>query len=152
MNNLVVIKKAQIIFRNFSGSAKRFNEEGRRNFCVLLTDDMANVMERDGWRIHWPAETNPDRDRLLPYLKVNVSFSKIPPVIYLVSSKGKKMLNEDTVKILDWAEIDHVDMKLNKSRNNGAYLRSLWVFIVEDELEEMYHNIPDLDTEDYADD
>ena len=52
--------------------------------------------------------------------------------------------------MLDWAEIENIDLTINPSHwevngNSGikAYLRSAYVTIYEDELDELYSNVPD---------
>ena len=44
----VELRNAQITFRNFSGQKKQFNEEGRRNFCVILDNETGEKMAADG--------------------------------------------------------------------------------------------------------
>lgn len=149
MRNTLTIENAKIAFRNFSGKEGKFNPAGRRNFCLFLNDDLALKMEQDGWNIKTLVPKN-DEDDPQKYVQVTVSFGKIPPKIVLITHSGKTMLNEDTVNILDWAEIENVDLIINPSEWNvngktgiKAYLKSMYITIVEDELEEKYSNVPD---------
>ena len=149
VKNNIVIENAKIGFRNFSGKEGRFNPAGRRNFCVFLDEEIGQVLQNDGWNVRWlePKDKNEDP---VPYLQVSVSFDNIPPKILLVSSRGKTLLNEDTVDIVDWAEIDNVDLIIRPynwsvSGKSGvkAYVKSMYITIVEDEFEAKYNNVPD---------
>ena len=149
MRNTLTIENAKIAFRNFSGKEGKFNPAGRRNFCLFLDDDLALKMEQDGWNIKTLVPKNDD-DEPQKYVQVTVAFGKILPKIVLITHSGKTMLNEDTVNILDWAEIENVDLMINPSewevggkKGIKAYLKSMYITIVEDELEEKYRTVPD---------
>jgi hypothetical protein len=149
VKNNIVIENARIGFRNFSGDAGKFNPAGRRNFCVFLENDFAKVLEEDGWNVRW-LQPKDDGGDLVPYLQVAVSYDNIPPKILLISSKGKTILDETTVNLLDWAEIKEVDLIIrpynwNVSGKSGvkAYVKSMYVTIVEDEFESKYYDVPD---------
>lgn len=150
----ISIENARIGFRNFTGKEGRFNPAGRRNFCVFLDKDLGDVLERDGWNVRW-LEAREEGEEPQPYLQVAVSYDNIPPKIVLVSSKGKTLLNEETVNIVDWAEIDKVDLIIrpyNWSMHEGtrnektgvkAYVKSMYITIAEDEFESKYYDVPD---------
>lgn len=149
VNKNIVIEHARIGFRNFSGKEGKYNPSGRRNFCVFFESDMAKTLEQDGWNIRWlePRDENEDRQA---YLQVAVSFDNIPPKIILISSKGKTQLDEDGINILDWAEIENVDLIIrpynwNVNGKDGvkAYIKSMYVTLVEDEFENKYLDVPD---------
>lgn len=145
----ISIENAEIRFRNFSGKEGRFNPAGNRNFCVILDDDLAKCLEEDGWNVKWlnPKEEGDDPR---PYLKVSVNFGNIPPRIILITSRGKTCLDEESVNILDWAEIENVDLIIRPynwdvAGKTGikAFLKSIYVTIVEDEFESKYYSVPD---------
>ncbi len=149
IKNNIVIENAQIGFRNFSGNAGKFNPAGRRNFCVFLETEMGKTLEKDGWNVRWLDPRDEDEDPR-PYLQVAVSYDNIPPRIILVTSKGKTVMDDSTVSILDWAEIDTVDLIIRPynwsvSGKGGvkAYIKSMYVTIVEDEFESKYYDVPD---------
>ena len=140
----IVIEGARIGFRNFSGKEGRYNPEGKRNFCVFLDDEMGNVLENDGWNIRWLQPRNEEDDKV-PYLQVAVNYENIPPKIVLITSEGKTILDEDTVNILDWAEISNIDLiirpynwEVNGKKGVKAYVKSMYVTIIEDEFEKKY--------------
>lgn len=145
----IVIEDARIGFRNFSGEAGKFNPAGRRNFCVFLDHELGEVLQQDGWNVRWLKPRDEDESEK-PYLQVAVSYDNIPPKIVLVTGRGKTLLDESTVNILDWAEIANVDLIIRPynwsvSGNSGvkAYVKSMYVTLVEDEFESKYYDVPD---------
>lgn len=152
MNNkgTLTFENARILFRNFSGNPSRFNAAGNRNFCLVLDDPkLVKELEDDGWNIRYLQPRDPD-DEPLPYTQVRVYYPSgesraRPPKIVLITSNGQTPLNEDTVGLLDTAEIANVDMivrgapwEMNGRHGVKGYLNSLYVTIVEDELEKKY--------------
>lgn len=149
VKNNIVIENAQIGFRNFSGNAGKFNPAGRRNFCVFLEQELGKVLENDGWNVRW-LQPKDEAEDPRPYLQVSVSYDNIPPKIVLVTKKGKTILDDTSVNILDWAEISSVDIIIRPynwevSGKGGvkAYVKSMYVTIVEDEFESKYYDVPD---------
>lgn len=151
----ITIEDAKLIFRNFSGKKTDFNKEGNRNFCVVLSDDLAEKLEADGWKVKYrkPREDDPEQYRT-PYLYVKVQFGMYPPKVVLVTSRGKKLLDEESIGQLDWSRIQYADVQIRpynypaiQGRPAGvsAYLKSLYVTIIEDQLDSKYADIPDLD-------
>lgn len=143
------IENAQIRFRNFSGNEGKFNAKGIRNFCVLLDQRTAEMLKQDGWNIHYlkPRDENEPEQA---YMQVRVSYLKIPPQVFLMNNGRKTTLMEDTVHILDWAEIQSIDLVINGSKwdVNGktgvkAYLKRAYVTLVPDRFGEKYRDIPD---------
>ena len=49
----ITIEGARIVFRNFSGKEGRFNPPGKKNFCVLLDNELASNLKDDGWNVKW---------------------------------------------------------------------------------------------------
>ena len=149
MNNNLVIENARIVFRNFSGKEGKYNPPGRRNFCVLLDDDISEPLKKEGWNVRY---LNPRDQEESPqaYLQVAVNYDYIPPKIFMVTKKGKTLLGEEEVGMLDWAELDNVDLvirpynwEVNGKKGVKAYIKSLYATIVEDEFEDKYYDIPD---------
>jgi hypothetical protein len=137
------------LFRNFSGEEGRFNAKGKRNFNVLLTDDEAKRMEADGWNVKY-LQPREEGDAPQPRLEVSVHYGRNPPRIILITSRGKTPLDESMVSLLDWADIENVDMivrpyewEVSGKTGVKAYLKSIYVTIREDELELKYIDVPD---------
>jgi len=145
----VTFENARIIFRNFSGKEGRYNAKGDRNFCLLLETDEARTMEEEGWNVKYlrPRE---EGDEPQPYIQVSVNYGARPPRAVLITHRGRTNLGEGEIVILDWAEIRNVDLIINPYywEVNGktgikAYLKSIYVSIIEDELEMKYSDVPD---------
>lgn len=137
--NNIVIENAHIWARNFAGEEHLpYNPKGRRNFCLSLPEDLARDMVDEGWNVKY------DRDDI-PYIPVGISYGKYPPKIYKVTSRGKTLLDEETVGDLDEDEIVNVDVIIRPYRwqvNGGtgikAYVKNMYVTIAENALYEKY--------------
>ncbi len=149
VNRNIAIENARIVFRNFSGKEGRFNPEGRRNFCVFLDESTAKELKSDGWNIRWLEPRNPDED-LQAYMQVSVNYSVAPPKIVAITSRNKTILNESTIHILDWAEIENVDLivrpynwEVSGKKGVKAYVKTMYLTLAEDEFESKYKDVPD---------
>ena len=149
VNKNVVIEGARIGFRNFSGKEGRFNPAGRRNFCVFLDEDVAKELLEQGWNVRYLQPRDDDGDPQ-PYLQVGVTYNQLATKIILVTSRGKSQLDEQSVDILDWAEIENVDLilrpynwEVSGKKGVKAYLKTMYVTLVEDEFEKKYYDVPD---------
>lgn len=154
----ITIEGARIIFRNFQGRGSDYNAEGNRNFGLILDQDLAKQLEHDGWNVKHLRQRE-DEDAPQPYLQVKVKYGKIPPIVYLVSSRGKTKLDESTIGQLDWARIATVDLIVRpyvypatplRPSGVAAYLKSMYVTIQEDLLDEKYGDIPDVNDTQYT--
>lgn len=146
--NTVLMEGVRIIFRNFEGKEGQYNRAGDRNFAVLLDEETANAMSEDGWNVKWLKPRDDDEEDTPPqaYLQVSVNFDKgRPPRVVMITSRGRTNLDEDTVEMLDWADITNVDLiirpyewSVNNKTGIKAYLQSIYVTVEEDELERKY--------------
>ena len=141
----LTIENARIIFRNFKGREERFNREGNRNFCVIIDDPVtAQNLLNDGWNVK---ELRPrdDGDEPKYYIQVTVSYKQRPPKVVMLTKNRKTQLDEETIEILDYADIKNVDLTINPypwevSGKAGvkAYLKTMYITIEEDAIEEKY--------------
>ena len=146
----VIMEDVRIIFRNFAGKEGQYNREGDRNFAVLLDDNLAQAMRRDGWNVKWlKAREEGDKDQA--YLQVTVNFKGRPPRVVMLTSRGRTTLTEQEVEILDWADIRTVDLiirpyewAVNGKSGIKAYMQSIFVTIEEDPLELKYADLEDV--------
>ena len=149
-----LIDEARIMFRNFEGKPGQFNAAGQRNFHVLLPQDVAEVLEADGFNVKY---LKPREEGDLPqaHLKVNVKMdSNIPPKIFIVTSKGRRQLTEDMLQMVDWADFAKIDLIFSRYKRDWpdgrttvtAYLQTFFGTIREDELELRYADVPELES------
>jgi hypothetical protein len=139
-----MVEDAQLLFRNFSGKESQYNRAGDRNFSVVLDQDSAERMLADGWNVKFLAARE-EGDVPTPYIMVSVGYKAKPPRVVMISSTGRTVLDEGEVEVLDWVEINKVDLiaraytwDVNGRSGIKAYLQSLYITIREDELERKY--------------
>lgn len=139
MANTLIMENAKIRFRNFSGRPDEFTREGDRSFALVIDDeDLANKLKEDGWNVRMRMPKNDGEDPWY-YLKVKVNFGGFPPKIIEVTSRNRVSLNEETVGILDSAELKSVDVEISPYHweiggRSGitAYLKTMYATIEED--------------------
>lgn len=139
-----MVEDARIIFRNFAGKEGQYNREGDRNFGVILPEDIAEHMLRDGWNVRY-LEARDEGEPNTPYISVAVNFNNRPPRVVLLTSTTRTQLDENSVEVLDWSDIKTADLiargydwTVNGKSGTKAYLQSLFVTIEEDALERKY--------------
>lgn len=145
IENPVIMEGVRIIFRNFSGKPSQFNPPGKKNFCVLLDQELAAKMHDDGWNIK-VLKPREEGDPEQPYIQVTVNYdSGKPPRIVLLTSNNRTDLTAEMVEVLDYADIQNVDLIINPfnwdvngKKGVTAYLKSAFITLNEDELELKY--------------
>ena len=146
-NDLLEFENCRIIFRNFEGRQQKYNDPGKRNFCLIISPEDAEELAREGWNVK---HTRPrdEEDPVEDYIKININFnSNNPPKIYMIAGRRKTLLTEQTVGELDYAEIKHIDLIVSpydwKQRDGSVggksgYVSKMYVEIVEDRFAEKY--------------
>lgn len=145
MANTLIMENAKIRFRNFSGRPDEFTREGDRSFALVIDDeDLVNKLKEDGWNVRMRMPKNDGEDPWY-YLKVKVNFGGFPPKIIEVTSRNRVSLNEETVGILDSAELKSVDVEISPYHweiggRSGitAYLKTMYATIEEDPFAAKY--------------
>lgn len=145
----IVIEGARLMFKNFAGEESKFNRAGSRNFCVALQPEHAESLAEKGWNIKVLAPRDPE-DEPLHYIQVSVSFANIPPKVVLISGRQKTAMNENTIDMLDYAEIANVDIivrpyhwEVNGKEGVKAYLKTMYVTIEQDAFADKYGDMPE---------
>lgn len=144
------LEGVRIGFRNFEGKEGKFNKAGDRSFAIFLEDHrLAEDLLKEGWNIKFPREqeepSDPDEPSRDPWLQVSVGFEYYPPSVFLISDGNPTRIGEDEIAMLDWAEIENVDVVLRPyswtvNRNTGikAYLKAGYFSIIQDEFAKKY--------------
>lgn len=148
-NGSITIEDARIVLRNFGGREDQYNDSGERSFGVVLSEEDAQRLLADGWNVK-RFQPRDDEEIGLPFLKVAVSYKVMTPLVFMITSRGRTMLKEDMVGLLDNVEIKTADMIINPSHWNvgsksgiKAYLEALYITIIEDPLMAKYADVPD---------
>lgn len=148
----ILLEDVRLIFRNFAGKQGMYNREGDRNFAVLLPQDIAEAMVRDGWNVKM-LKAREEGEEPQPYISVSVNFGGRPPTIKMMTSRNTVDLDESTIETLDKVDMETVDLVVNPydwnvNGNSGrkAYLQSMYVKIIEDPLALKYGNTSQIAT------
>lgn len=110
----LVMQNARILpgsYKNFSGVGTKYNQEGSRNFNLLLDNETAAALEEEGWNVKWTKES-PDRPSE-PFLKVNIKYyDNFAPDIDVVKLDTGRIthITEKTINELDNMNIEYVDV------------------------------------------
>lgn len=157
-DNTILMEGVQIIFRNFEGRKEKYNNEGDRNFSVLMPEPVALEMQARGFNVK-PLRKREEDDPQMYHLKVKVAYNNRPPRIVMVTSRGRNTLLEEHLHLLDWADIDGVDLIINPwaydrtdqggSKGVSAYAKSVFVKIREDYLDQKYSHLPEIGHDPY---
>lgn len=167
----LVVEGCKIVFLNFAGRPTQYNTRGDKNFVLVLTPDVADVLRANGWNIGALRPRDP-ADPPIPKLNVKVNMqSAWPPAITILPSDmsnrvpyDSTMVSElDRMRFAPWPETKftymgqtygnhvensmqmpylRVDLILHLANTGGAYLTSFAGIIQEDPLEAKYSNIP----------
>lgn len=149
--DVLQIDGARLIFQNFSGRSDQYNRNGDRNFAVIIpnqeiADKLMNRKNKFG--VGWNVKIRAPReegDQPFMFLKVKVKFTDFGPDVYLKSGDNTRMLDEDTIDLLDKIEIASVDLDIRPYDDMGregpfraAYLKAIWVTQAVDRFKERF--------------
>jgi hypothetical protein len=153
----ITFRNTQIIYRNFSGKAGPYNEEGERDFCLLLDEGLAMELKDRGLNIKPVKKRDEDETEQMYYLPIAVSYKVRPPRVYMVTGDGdrmplrKTMLDESLVGMMDSLELSEAHLiiaisnyDVRGSKGKKAYLQSFFGHVMLDELEREYETVEDV--------
>lgn len=155
VEDTVLFEDARLVFKNFKGEAGMYNREGERSFHVLLNPDIAEQMIRDGWNVKF-LNKRPDDDPNEPsqaHIEVKVSYDVKPPRIIVITSTNRTEYSQKNVETLDYLDMRKVDFIINpfnwvmhkgtpqEKSGVSAYLKTMFVWINEDYLEQKYSHL-----------
>lgn len=140
----LTIKHCSIMWRNFEGRKTEYKPEGYRTFHVKLDEVTAVQLAEEGWSItHRPGNEKYPEDSYS--MKVVVSYEKFAPTIWMITGDRKIPLMEETVRQLDYADLEDISLVVSPSvwksgTRTGvtAYLNTLYAVVKEDELASEY--------------
>lgn len=148
----IQIEDARICFRNFKGEGSMYNNEGNRNFSVVIpNEEIAEELRNDknefgvGWNVKIKAPRE-EGDMPFMHLQVKVKYTdRSKPRVYLISGRNRVELDETTISMLDEIDIQSVDMVLRPYDDEGrfgpfrtAYLQTMYVVQEVDRLAAKY--------------
>lgn len=149
--NMITIEGARLIYKNFSGKGSDYNAEGDRNFCVVLSEELAAELSEMGFNVKTklPKEGFEEQGPLnFIKVKVNLKFGDNRDAdVYRIVNGNRTKLTENTIGTLDWDDIENVDLRIrpwnwHKGSNSGvsAFLDAMYVTVREDPLAAKYNN------------
>lgn len=144
----IVLSDTRVFFRNFSGNVSQYNRAGARTFACELPVDFAQQLVSDGINVKYSKDADgfPDPER--PFISVKVRYDVKPPKIFLVEGNTKTLLSEETVGILDSADIVRADLVItpafydvNGNTGFSNYLKTAYFTIEADEFADRYGDL-----------
>ena len=132
--DILQIDDARLIFRNFRGEATKYNNEGNRNFAIIIpNEEMAEELTKRGWNVKIKPPRDED-DTPFMFLPVKIKFNERGPKVYLQSGDKMIELDEESIDCLDDVDILGVDLdirpydwEVNGKQGRTAYLQSIRV-------------------------
>ena len=135
----IIVENAHIIWKNFAGEPGPYNRSGDRSFTVVFEDpQIAQELLSIGWNVRMK---EPKEEGDIPFytLQVAVKYDFYPPNVFLVNGKKKELLDEESVKCLDYARIENADVVIRPycweaqgKEGIKAYLKTGYFTIEED--------------------
>lgn len=155
--NNETFRDCKIVLRNLSGRPTKFNAAGgKRNVKLLLDTQHADRLARLGWNVK-EFNLKEGETETQKFIEVTAAYPTKempnirPPKIVMVTDRNQTELDAQTVGMLDMAHIKKVDLvfrdfpwgKEGDMRGHKAMIKTMYVTIVEDELDREYSEIPD---------
>lgn len=129
-----------LIFRNFSGIESQWNEAGNRVTGVIVPPDRVDEFVNDGWNVKIYKPSYDPQAEPTYYVNAKIRYDNFPPRIYIKTpySDPLKIEEEKDLNQIDRSEIAYVDVELNLSRRNAAYVKTMFINTIVDDFYEKY--------------
>lgn len=136
------VRREDIMFRKFSG-VDTWHPRGGGNvrFGIYLPDDLANALDKKGWKINW-TRVDEDNPVARAYLVVTLIYDKgFDPVVTGICDSSVESLTKDNISTLDTKDITTLTFRVRpwvknnvKYQDEGApaYLVAMNVYYKED--------------------
>lgn len=141
------IENAQIKwpFSHFDGKKDVFNEEGQRNFTIIIPPENAQFLIDEGWPIR-ESKTLEEDDPPEYLLKVHISYKYEPPKIFLIKGNRKvRVEKESELSDISRSTCDNINVIISPSRwvhgaktGISAYAKEIYATVKESRFSEMY--------------
>lgn len=141
-------------YRNFDSAPKSWTPRGQKGpcqFAMALTEARVMELEEMGVEINYtkPWPDAPDDWEPTPFVTVHLRYDNYPPEVWKVTKSRRVELTEETVGLLNYAEIVTADLRFRVSHFQGArgegyklYAQKLYVTVDEDQMDVKYAHIP----------
>lgn len=134
------IEGALVKYRNFAGTVSEYNKEGKKSFAIELEPGFAAQLERDGWHVNY-TDPREEGDESVPFINIKVNFKNRPPRVVMVTPDTLVPLTDQSIGMLDDADIIDVDLTCIGNpweRGISCYLQKAFFKINVDILDQKY--------------
>lgn len=151
--NRLTFHNVELRRRNFSGVKDDFNERGNRQVLIVVgkqhaydlgfdsVTDMFNALKADDWKVKRFNATDENNDPDMYFPATAVYYDRDKSSIFMKTGRNSRLLTEQTVGLLDSADIENTDVILSKhyydSHGKQGYnvrIKSMEVTVIEDEI------------------
>lgn len=165
----VELTNVRLVFRNFRGIGGEYNDEGNRNFNIVIPDqETADILMNDcsadgaGWAVRIKPPRNEDDDPFM-HLPVKINYRYYDngepdirnPKVYVEANGRVEEFFEDEIGRLDFINIAEANVIISPSDRivrgqayRTAYLDSIWVRQIVDKYAARYNEYKNVDRED----
>lgn len=137
-------------FSHFDGREDTFNSEGEHNFMIIVPEDEALEMQKEGWNIK-VMEGREEGDPPEYLLKVKISYRFEAPMVYII--KGTRRFRADQSDLIDIkrSTCEQIDVIVSprpwvQGRESGvsAYVKEMYVKISESRFAAKYEEYEEI--------
>lgn len=159
-----IVRGTRILFANFTGQARQYNNEGRRNFHIVVPEELAKEMENMGVYVHKLEPRNEGEDttytlKISVYEDADIRFISGRAMTNVVINNQDKSLDMGPMVDKEFAKgrvmNGNIDIEFHVARNtkvpnSSPYLRVdlLFLPIRKSKLAEAYENYMDEEEDD----